>query len=607
MRCVFLLFLLSLLCVSSFFLTRITKEDVEVYHKLLVASEREESFFKVACCTSSHKRKKVEKRIFFTKEEKRHAMCLKSASSDLIMQQEGKSTRFQEDLSDVTILLQEELFYDQERPFQTVSFLVASRALYDYQNETLVAREATLKRFVAPGHLLPETVEGLELIGQGTSDLLSLNLSTDRLDLQKLDLSIPLGSITAEHGAFLEWQKGGFVELKEKVRLDLEGGGAIECGEANLDFLGRKGTFFSLLESERVVYQENVPIRGKQPLAVELQSRFLAIFLKSREEIESMEANGNVRISCGEVLHSESDQAFLQKQTGIVTLSSFGQGGSKCEVSVTGKGNIISDTIKLIAPETRVLCDASKGRLLFSEPDIAPLLFASDSLLWNWTERKVDLLGHVFLEQEGYGELETQGAVGVLLAGGENGVEQFHCQGKTMLSRSNESGLTYTLVCHGSVDLDHVHHTFCAEQQYQDPVVFTYPLGEVHAERIEITYEKRQGAFVPALILLSGNVAVGHNMMYTEGGGRSPLQCALADRVQLYPLTNRMILLAKPGNQVLYLDRLNHAELAAPEITISRDSRTKKERVESSGDVRLTFSRREMTALLERFKIGPGR
>ncbi|MDF2549740.1 MAG: hypothetical protein K0S07_807 [Chlamydiales bacterium] len=166
---------------------------------------------------TKQKRFHVEKSLWLSQGDERLLMRIRARSSELSLKTNCGKTDFIEDLEDISCIMQESLHYflpdgregRSIRPGrllfpsfkglseqivdadavevsrqQSLRSFEAKRGLYDYKTMQLITDQVTLFRFIAPGHLLPENLHGLEPSMQGVADSIQMSLTQDRTDFK---------------------------------------------------------------------------------------------------------------------------------------------------------------------------------------------------------------------------------------------------------------------------------------------------------------------------------------------------------------------------------------------------------------------------------------
>lgn len=165
------------------------------------------------------------------------------------------------------------------------------------------------------------------------------------------------------------------------------------------------------------------------------------------------------------------------------------------------------------------------------------------------------------------------------------------------------SNQEHQLICEGSLFVDHQKKQVFIEGSSIKQIIFVDNRGTIHSDRAVIDYEEKNNHYLPKKISLMGNVHM-HNNIAKTGSSDQPIeQYALADRVEYLPEQEFLTLQADPKKRVLFFDKINHMQMSAPEIIITRNPKTKKESIKGQGDVRLTFAGQELEQLYKEFHI----
>lgn len=192
------LFLSCLLAVESLFLFSFGEQESNEYWTLM-----KEANPKHTDTTSPYQAKQLHqqvcKEVWFVEKEQRLKLRILSACAELVLDHQGDKTEIVEVMQDVNCYMQEELYYltpegteikkqangqfilkDQSsekiiqiadysklKPMQVIRYLQAAVAEYHYSTEFFLAKDVKIVRFIAPGHVLVETLSGGDLLMSG--------------------------------------------------------------------------------------------------------------------------------------------------------------------------------------------------------------------------------------------------------------------------------------------------------------------------------------------------------------------------------------------------------------------------------------------------------
>ena len=182
-------------------------KEVNEYRALVEKLETPQSDKVDKPYSAKQERKKVQKHIVINQEGNRLHIKLEADQSDLVLDHHEDKTEIIEHLRNVTCCMQEELYYLLEDgrevirradgslvlrysptfkiteqvetliPMQVIRYFEADTASFFYKTDHLVANQVKLSRFVAPGHRIVATVNGLKPFATGEAATVDFSLS----------------------------------------------------------------------------------------------------------------------------------------------------------------------------------------------------------------------------------------------------------------------------------------------------------------------------------------------------------------------------------------------------------------------------------------------
>jgi hypothetical protein len=550
----------------SYAIFRTSSEDIETYHNLMadanptLANKSQQAPYK-----ASQQQHQVRKDLFSVSGDDRLHLLLTSQDVNLVLDNHQGKTELTEELVGVNFFVQQNLFYGDAAgkslskedplaaPWQKMYHGTAERAFLSYKNKTFVADLIHILGYEIPGHELSETSLGnahkppqMEARAKKAAyDGETLSLAGEVL------LENPLGAITAQEARAngkLDGKNNRFEKMtfEKDVTITLKEKGTISCQNATFDLKSLQGNFYSDTEQASfVVYRGTEDPSQKHP-SILLKSRSMELALKSDQTegskyaIDSFLASKDVTIEYGDEMTVQSDRAIYKNTSeGLIILK------GPIEIKYGTFGTLKNDQ------EMRIYSHDINGKSELSSID---------------------------------------------------------CDGRTVLHHTDEVSQTCQwLICEGSSRVDHEKKviTFegprdsldnvCAGKQ----VLFYDALGEAQADKAIILYDEVDGKLAVTKITLEGNVyLVDHKTLpSTESEKNEPQHYALADRVEYTPSTKEMLFSSYPGRRVLFDDKINHMQVSAPSMKITRDAQSKKESVKGIGDVRFHFLESELELL----------
>ncbi|MCH9611465.1 MAG: hypothetical protein S4CHLAM81_09490 [Chlamydiales bacterium] len=108
---------------------------------------------------------------------------LASDKSELFFFSHDGEVELLEELDAICCLIQEECFERDGKPMQLLRKIEAQKATFNYNSQTLTARDVLIWSYEIPGHTAPQTIE-CEPIMQGRAQTLTLQLQGKQYDIE---------------------------------------------------------------------------------------------------------------------------------------------------------------------------------------------------------------------------------------------------------------------------------------------------------------------------------------------------------------------------------------------------------------------------------------
>lgn len=255
---------------------------------------------------------------------------------------------------------------------------------------------------------------------------------------------------------------------------------------------------------------------------------------------------------------------------------------------------VTADKIQLFPDSSKVILEAPRGNLrptVFS--DTAAVSFSCDKLIWERAPQLLTLHGHILVEDDVIGTIESDDEVELRQKLQEEKwmVSSILAKGKTTLCYRGQEELDHTLISHGGMNLDGERFVLTAERSDETPITYLHDGMTLEADYAQLDYAQGVEGVTPEKLFLSGSIRLAN-----EG---DHLRCALADQFVYKPDSKTMILTAKNGERVLFWDEEQHLSISAKEVHITKTDRG--EKVKGVGNVRFAFSSTESTLLKKLF------
>ena len=181
----------------------VSEENIAKYHQVVAKAPRKERERNLAKGTeATHPRKGVVKTMWLQDGPFERMATMDCASSELGVVREQARVHLTETFHQVHGVIQEELFYQEGKgqevavPRQRFRYFEAARAVYDFQDQRLVAHDVTFWNYSADGHELISEVAGLIPDAKGAAHSLTMHLSAAHRvpDFQAEHLEMQLAS-----------------------------------------------------------------------------------------------------------------------------------------------------------------------------------------------------------------------------------------------------------------------------------------------------------------------------------------------------------------------------------------------------------------------------
>lgn len=179
-------------------LTGVKPQDAVYYKQLIDVSSNKKSPPSLSQSSNKQYSEKLSKAIWVSNQNQRQEILLLSDSADLdFVKQEGK-IEIIENMKEVKIWVQEELFYTDKdgkkyknveeaeksplTPCQQILVLESSKASYYWKTRLIVANKAHITRFISPSHELATGIENPDaIIMKGKAKLATLSFKNKKV------------------------------------------------------------------------------------------------------------------------------------------------------------------------------------------------------------------------------------------------------------------------------------------------------------------------------------------------------------------------------------------------------------------------------------------
>jgi hypothetical protein len=181
----------------------VSAESIAKYHRVVAKSPRKQRERNLAKGTAAvHPRKGVVKTMWLQDGPLERMVNIHCDSSELGVVREQARVHLTETFHQVRGVIQEELFYEEVAgqatavPRQRFRYFEAAHAVYDFQDQQLVAHDVTFWNYSADGHELVSQIAGLVPDAKGAARSLTMHLAAARSvpDFQAEHLEMQLSS-----------------------------------------------------------------------------------------------------------------------------------------------------------------------------------------------------------------------------------------------------------------------------------------------------------------------------------------------------------------------------------------------------------------------------
>ena len=433
-----------------------------------------------------------------------------------------------------------------------------------------------------------------------------------------------LGKMNAEHAA-LEKQETGkdfpfsFIHLEKEVFLHLKDNAKLFCEKADLDFITLRGFLYSK-ENEKVTYtdllNQDIPFKLLGKNIILEMSKLETDEKKNTYEVETVTAENAVTVHYNNDYILEAHRAHYRKNQqekentsefpGFVTATPK-DAGDMCHLHHLG--DLIDSTkVEIDLIKEMLILKAPIGRLVSSlvpHPENSEVRFEADELRWEQPTNTLSLLNNIHIQDSALGMIDADERLQLTQKKVEDKtvIQTISTQGKTRLEYL-ASGQTkpQVLICYGSMLLDRDKLSAVLQSPEEkgrvlDEKQIYYEEERIasFAERARIDYAIVDSKITPVSLTMTRNIRLFSHVP------DAPKRCSLADRLTYSPETHTLILFADPGKRVLFWDEGQSLCIAAQEVHIIQDSKTKQESIKGVGNVKFAFTSQESELLQDIF------
>jgi hypothetical protein len=449
--------------------------------------------------------------------------------------------------------------------------------------------------------LLPATAIFSDIEPLEDLNLSSVNASYNGKNLMLegcVSLDHGLGTLLSEE-AFLEKETEdidlpfSIIQLKKDVHIALKNKSTLSCETARLDFLSMTG---DLRSDKQVVYTDEVKGENGEPFPLQMMSNSVHLLFNKQNappfeyEVKKLTAEDQVVIEYASKFTLLADEATYQKGLTQGLIQAYPKGvSSLAKLSYQGD-TVETSFIELDMDKSLLKLKSPNGSLassLFSEKMDGKVSFSSKTLDWNHEKKTLILHKDITLHEDHFGSLKAeeelviiqQEVEGVLL------VKSIHVKGESILSNRQS-----TLTSPGLLHINGTQGRITATGTKEKPI--SYIEEDMCLRSSQAFLEYSEPSYTLSSLLLKGEVTLSSEDRF-----------GIADRLTYSPYTKTVILLANPGNKVLFYDKEQDVSMSADEVHITKNSETRKTEIKGVGHVQFLLSPEENTQLKTTFSI----
>lgn len=434
-------------------------------------------------------------------------------------------------------------------------------------------------------------------------------------------------------------RQNSLVRLQEDVAICLWKGGEFHCQRADFDYRTLAAHFYGKDDHDYVTYLDHIDNGGEEEVPIVLKARDMMLKISRVSDgdmapihnVEEIAAHQNVTVdyakefmAAGDHMvysRSEGDCSASEKNAplvGVIRLYPNNDAQGTCRVMSRQGDMIKAKDIRICLPGQKVTFQAPKGAVYVTQHDPVGqrVDFSAETLTWDQPQHLLTLHKNVSLYQKDLGTLTSTEEMQVChdLREGSRELKWIRSVGTTQLVYNDEStGDFRKLVCTGPVFVDNIKklatmESLAASGAKEQQVLFTDRQRHIFADRVVLVYQVTDSGVAPGLLTLSGHVKLINETAADEKEKdgelqKNAVQYALADVVEFFPDTQKMVMMGAEGRRVLFYDCLRGVQISAPAVNVLRDAETGKRAVAGVGDVRMTFAESEMKTLVHSFDL----
>jgi hypothetical protein len=406
-----------------------------------------------------------------------------------------------------------------------------------------------------------------------------------------VSLKHTLGTISAENASVTkEDDKKDFslIEVQDNVLFTPSFGGELSADFLLLKAEDQIADLKALKPTSWVTYRGEF---SKQPLT--FKSRNIQFIFSSDTKtkaaafngVNEIKAKGPVKTTFAKHFKLFSDEAAYKSSDSKLTFFCLDQSDT-CTLVYDDKSQVKAKTV-VIDPHKHLIIACNPDGV-FKAKNYDDIFFNSKTLSFDENGKLLTLSNDVNIHSMGFSCLNDHEVIFTLDPDQDSAIKNLKCQGKTLLSDSNHT----TLTCHGSLVIDRELNKIILEGK-NEPILFESTLGKIRSDKAIIEYVMEGSKAVPSKLYFQGKVACINFSGLFKNEKEEIKRYALADNVTYIPAKKELTLKSQKPSKVLFYDENKKTKFSAEQIVIDLPDNEKKERIKTSGNVRMIFSDKE--------------
>jgi hypothetical protein len=281
-----------------------------------------------------------------------------------------------------------------------------------------------------------------------------------------------------------------------------------------------------------------------------------------------------------------------------------------CEFSNPVGDRLTATEVILNFVKKQMTIYSPKGVLSLEDAE-EKLEVSAEQLFWDRGGRKVVLQENIKAHLPGMGLFSVSDEVflGYQVKKGKKELKKLECRGETHLT-VDDSKKNYgcTFVCYGQVSVDRDEQIILMSSPINGAgftdkgaqVFFQDGLAKMSADRVHLYFVDSDEKPILEKVILEGNVQL-MNRLAQLLDGETPIQYALADKIEYLSRSKELNLISSSSQRVLFQDSVNRIQISAPALKIKRSSAAQRGYIQGVGDVRFSFAKNEMDLIKDTF------